>query len=1770
MSYEERKVGLSVDVDPTRANQGLDQVAQAAKGTAQIVEQAGRKAGQSIDGIGDSSGRAAEKVNRDQRTMIAAMQRLQIAAEAGGKNTAAYFEKIGQIRGYDDPAFKRAVQGLQAIEAAQKSADSASVAAAANQAAFVASLREQIALQGKSTEEVLRYRAAQLGIGESAAPLILQLQNQKAAQAAAAQAAREEAESQKQAAVAKQRAADQQQSFIAGLRDQVAVQGKSQAEILRYRAAQLGVTKDAEQYIAQLERANASTGKIGVSAAQTAAALRGVPAQFTDIVTALQGGQQPLTVFLQQGGQLKDMFGGAGAAAKALGGYVLGLINPLTVTTAAVGVLGYAFYKGAQEQQDFQRTLILTGNAAGVTASQLGSIAAKVGSMGNGTTGRAAEVLNQIAASGKVAAGSLTTFTDAALKMERAGGPAAEETAKAFADLGKAPLEASLKLNESANYLTRSVYEQIKALEEQGKTVDAAAVAQKAYADSLNDRADAMVANLGYIEKGWKAIKKESAEALDTLLSIGRAEGPEQLIARLQTMRANKSVGLDGYADTNAGKRVQADIAAIDQEIARLSKRLMLTNDIAASEKQRADAVKAGVEFDKESDKYLTKREQMEREIAKARQVGLAAGREEADIARLVNEIRSKYDDGTSLQTVKNAEAQRLELIKRSQVEVDTLRQTGYLNERAAIEQNASLAVRAIDARASAVKAELALVAKKKDSEKEVASLQGELAKLTAERLTAEIKGRNDVVVALYKQQRAIEAVLDAQRQETADDRARFFVEESKARERIALSIYEYNRSLDDEAKRMQLEVSLLGASGVERQARLKQFEIELDLRKRLAEIDKTFYEGGDEEREQERARAREAAARASAQAQTRAYLDEWQKANDQLTQSLTDAITQGIMGGKGAAETLRKALVAALVTRPIQIAVQAMVQPIMGQLGQFMMGGQGTGMQGGSGMPWLTNFGGSVSGAVDTLGLNLYNAGFKDSGSWLMMNQGTIGQYANYAGQGLGYLNALKSASDGKWGSAAGSALGTYFGGPIGGAIGNSIGSMIDSAFGGNGKDFYGADYMASSKTGGYRPGEREVGDRQWGWSITGARSSQVEQTLQAITNSSLASLNQLQSVFGGKSEYKLGTYFSSNGENGSQGNIKFIKDGQTLAATSSGSYDKDATAGFKQYSSDVAKTVRDAMDAMGLPKWAQGMLDKLGEAPAIDDLVATVEQITKSQQALKSLGEVMPQFAKLTDNATASLLEAMGGADALAQSASSYYQNFYSEAERQAAASAQLGKAFGELGLAVPTTREAFRSLVEAQDLTTESGAKTYAALLKLNPAFASLVAASGEAAQSVDQAAQQMAEAGRKSLESLAQSNASLQVDLLRAQGKDGDALALQRKQQLDALLSGTSASDAEIIRAQFGRNAAIEDQITTLRQAAEAERAVAAERASLTSRLAEAQGDAAAARARELAAVDASNRAILEQIYALEDQKSAAAAAAAAMEKVNQAMSSLGGRRFDLENQILSLQGNDAEVARRIRERDLAQLTAGMTKEEADKITAAYDYNAALQQQLEALTAAKQAAEQAASAQAQAAQEQARAAEQVKQAWQSLTDSLMSEVQRIRGQMMEEGGGGLAATQARFAILTAQARAGDQEAVKLLPSLSQTMDGLAKAQATSLLELQSMRAATATSLEQTAAILASKFGVTLPKLATGTNYVPTTMPALLHEGEAVIPRAFNPAAGGYAQQEEMLAEMKALRAQNQQQGKALAELQLRMAQILERWDFNGIPEQRETTA
>ncbi|WP_431479712.1 phage tail tape measure protein [Pseudomonas simiae] len=285
-----------------------------------------------------------------------------------------------------------------------------------------------------------------------------------------------------------------------------------------------------DQSRANLGRFDDSLTRTGNTAKQTAAALRGVPAQFTDIAVSLQGGQAPLTVLLQQGGQLKDMFGGIAPAAKALGGYVLGLINPFTLAAAAVAALGLAYYKGSEEADSYNKALVFTGNAAGTSASQLAFMAQQVSST-IGTTGAAAEVLAKLAGNGKIASGSFELITTAALQMERATGRSIDETVAEFAKIAKDPVAAAKELNDQYHFLTASVYAQIVALKEQGDTVGAANLLTDTYASTIATRSGQITQNLGLIERGWNSIRDAAKAALDVPLSIGREKGLSEQLA---------------------------------------------------------------------------------------------------------------------------------------------------------------------------------------------------------------------------------------------------------------------------------------------------------------------------------------------------------------------------------------------------------------------------------------------------------------------------------------------------------------------------------------------------------------------------------------------------------------------------------------------------------------------------------------------------------------------------------------------------------------------------------------------------------------------------------------------------------------------------------------------------------------------------------------------------------------------------------------------------------------------------------------------------------------------------------------------------------------------------------------------------------------------------------------------------------------------------------------------------------------------------------------
>ncbi len=314
---------------------------------------------------------------------------------------------------------------------------------------------------------------------------------------------------------------------------------KMEEKLRKHRKDGLLGQEDFDLYLGKLKDMRASVGqasaefdKNGISAGQMKAALRGLPAQFTDIAVSLQGGQAPLTVLLQQGGQLKDMFGGIGPAAKAMGGYVAGLINPFSLAAASAGALTLAYYQGSEEADRYRDAIILTGNASGVTADKLADMANRLDEI-SGTQRNAAKAIAEIASTGKIAANEIGMVAQAAVMMESATGKAVSETVAEFVKLAEEPSKAIAELNKNQNFLTQAVYEQITALEKQGKTQEAVTLAVKTYSETLNQRTNEITENLGYIESAWRSLKNGAAEAWDAMLSVGRSETEYDALSEL-------------------------------------------------------------------------------------------------------------------------------------------------------------------------------------------------------------------------------------------------------------------------------------------------------------------------------------------------------------------------------------------------------------------------------------------------------------------------------------------------------------------------------------------------------------------------------------------------------------------------------------------------------------------------------------------------------------------------------------------------------------------------------------------------------------------------------------------------------------------------------------------------------------------------------------------------------------------------------------------------------------------------------------------------------------------------------------------------------------------------------------------------------------------------------------------------------------------------------------------------------------------------------------
>lgn len=225
--------------------------------------------------------------------------------------------------------------------------------------------------------------------------------------------------------------------------------------------------------------------RAGLSAKQYANAMRGVPAQITDIVVSLQGGQRPFTVLLQQGGQLKDMFGGIVPAARALTAGLVAMINPTTILVGAFAAVGASMFivEGRLRELNGLAAQFEATGRIDVDKTFIGQLRKSLEYLPNVGRSAATAIISAFADARTISKPILEQATQQVSDLATALGTDVPKAAKIYADALESPLKGAETLDKALGFLTKKQFQTIDALEKTGKT----AQAQQLIIDSLND-----------------------------------------------------------------------------------------------------------------------------------------------------------------------------------------------------------------------------------------------------------------------------------------------------------------------------------------------------------------------------------------------------------------------------------------------------------------------------------------------------------------------------------------------------------------------------------------------------------------------------------------------------------------------------------------------------------------------------------------------------------------------------------------------------------------------------------------------------------------------------------------------------------------------------------------------------------------------------------------------------------------------------------------------------------------------------------------------------------------------------------------------------------------------------------------------------------------------------------------------------------------------------------------------------------------------------------
>lgn len=290
-----------------------------------------------------------------------------------------------------------------------------------------------------------------------------------------------------------------------------------------------------------------------------------------------------------QAGVLSPALGNVGQQATTAAAAMTPLGVAIGAVAAGAGLLTLAWHQGGLEAQAYQRAMILTGNAAGETAGNLQAVAGRIDAI-VGTQAQAAEILAQLVSTGNVSRAQLEQGTQAAIELQRTFGIEADKTVAALSALGRDPVRAVQKLNEQYRFLTISTWEQIHALAEQGRTAEAAAVAQDAYSSTAIQRAQEMEKNLGTLQTAWRGVKEMASETWDAMLGIGRSQTLQEQLNSVEIALASPvRRGGNTLQAEQRREALRAQAADLKARIAELADAAKMEAQIAANVQRQID-----------------------------------------------------------------------------------------------------------------------------------------------------------------------------------------------------------------------------------------------------------------------------------------------------------------------------------------------------------------------------------------------------------------------------------------------------------------------------------------------------------------------------------------------------------------------------------------------------------------------------------------------------------------------------------------------------------------------------------------------------------------------------------------------------------------------------------------------------------------------------------------------------------------------------------------------------------------------------------------------------------------------------------------------------------------------------------------------------------------------------------------------------------------------------------------------------------------------------